>query len=191
MRMEALIGSWHGTRRLLAVMAAIALGLTLAVAVLAMQLAGRERTVVLVPPVLAGELALSRSGVGEDFLKTWGLFVAQTVGNVTPGTVRMARATLEPLLAPAIHGAVVARLEAEIEKIETDRVTLSFAPRRVAADVATGRVWVEGYANVTTIGEGRERAVKTYEVMIENAGYRPLITDLRTYEGPARVEEAE
>ncbi|MEM1298229.1 MAG: TraE/TraK family type IV conjugative transfer system protein [Pseudomonadota bacterium] len=189
MKLDALIGSWHDTRRLLAMMTAMALVLTLSVAVLAMQLIAKERTVVLVPPHLTSEMEVARHGVTEDYLRTWGLFIAHTIGNVTPGTVETARTVLEPMLAPAIYRGVIERMEAEIEKITRDRVVLRFEPKRVGVDVKAGRVWVEGHTEVDTIGEGSGRGLKTYVFLLENQGYAPLITGLQTYEGAARVEE--
>ena len=189
MNMSALIGSWHDTRRLLAIMTLIACVLTISLVMLAYMLVQKDRTVVLVPPRLASEMEISRQGVTEDYLKVWGQFIAHTIGNVTPGTVRRTREFLEPMLAPGIYSQVVARLETEIDKISIDQVTLRFEPRRVAVSVETGRVWVEGQSVVNTIGEGEARTTKTFEFVIMNDGYTPLITDLQTYEGVARLEE--
>lgn len=189
MRLDALIGSWHDTRRMLAMMTAMCAVLTLTVVVLSVQLFAKDRTVVLVPPHLTSEMEIARHGVTEDYLRTWGLFIAHTIGNVTPGTVETARTVLEPMLAPRIYRGVIERMEAEIEKITRDRVVLRFEPKRVGADVQSGRVWVEGHAEVDTIGEGSERGLKTYVFVLENDGYAPLITGLQTYDGAARVEE--
>lgn len=189
MRMEALIGSWHDTRRLLAIMSGIASVLAIAVVFLVVMLIQKDRTVVLVPPRLVTEMEISRQGVTEDYLKVWGHFIAHTIGNVTPGTVQRTREFLGPMLAPNIYSEVVARLEIEIAKISIDQVTLRFEPRRVAAAVKDGRVWVEGQSVVKTIGEGEARTTKTFEFVIRNDGYTPLIIDLETYEGAARVEE--
>ncbi len=189
MKMASLIGSWHDTRRLLAIMSCISCVLAVAVVFLVVMLIQKDRTVVLVPPRLATEMEISRQGVTEDYLKVWGHFIAHTIGNVTPGTVRRTRDFLEPMLAPNIYSQVVARLETEIQKISIDQVTLRFEPRRVAVSVKEGRVWVEGQAIVNTIGEGEARATKTYEFVIRNDGYTPLIIDLETYEGAARVKE--
>lgn len=151
------------------------------------ELARKDRVVVLVPPHLTGEAELVSNEADADYLKAWGLHIATVMGNVTPGNVRLARATLEPLLDPRIYSDVVARLETEISKIDRDRVTISFDARRVGLPSDDGRVVVEGIGTVTSIGGGKQKTPRTYDLQIEMKGYRPVLTDLSVYEGTAKT----
>ena len=57
-----------------------------------------ERTVVLVPPVLEGEVTIAREYASQQVEESWGVYVAQLLGNVGPTTVDGLVRVLDPLL---------------------------------------------------------------------------------------------
>lgn len=186
MKLDALIGRFSDARRSFWIISVLAGLLGVSNLLVLMELSDKERVVVLIPPHLAGESEIESSRASEDYMKAWGHHIAMTIANVTPGTVRMARSTLEPLLAPGAYHDAIARLETEIDQVERDRVTSTFEPRRVGVSMDRGLVWIEGYQVVKSIGEGETRSTVTFEVFMSMDNYRPLITDIKSYEGVAR-----
>ena len=52
--------------------------------VLAVTINQTDRTVVLVPPVLEGEVSVARASASQEVRVAWALFVAERLGNVNP-----------------------------------------------------------------------------------------------------------
>jgi len=78
------LSTWRGLtleNRLhrLAVLGLIGTNLVIAVALLR-----AERTVVLVPPVLEGQVSVARANASQEVKEAWALFVAELLGNVSP-----------------------------------------------------------------------------------------------------------
>jgi conjugal transfer pilus assembly protein TraE len=181
--------SFQGQQRLLFLAVALSGLLALAIAAMAWALLDKERVVVLVPPQLAEETAISADGASEDYLRSWGMFVADRIGNVTPANVQYTRAALEPLLAPAIYDEVIARLETEIEKVRRDRLSRSFEPHQVLLEPARNRVFVNGLMVTGTLVGAQTRTTVTIEIEMTVRGYRPRIAYITSYEGQPRTRE--
>jgi conjugal transfer pilus assembly protein TraE len=181
------IRTWRGQQ--LVMMGALALSAVLGLAVFGMVtvVKSREQIVVLVPPDLEGEASVTRSGASADYKRAWALFTAQVLGNITPANVGHLRQVLEPLLDARIYSEVIARLEAETDKVRRDRLSVRFEPRRVLVEEARDRVFVNGLSVVETLVGDTQRREMTYEMVISVRGYRPRIDFLNTYEGEPRT----
>lgn len=187
MTFAAYIRTYRGQQIVILGLAGLCIALGFAVFGMSVALRNREQAVVLVPPAFEGPVTVSRSGASDDYKRAWALFVAQTLGNVTPANVLYLRGALEPLLDAAIFTDVVARLEEEAEKVRRDRLTIRFEPRRVLIDQRSGRIFVNGLSVVETLVGDTQRAPKTYEMAIDVRGYRPRIDALNAYEGEPRT----
>ena len=97
--------------------------------VLAVTINQTDRTVVLVPPVLEGEVSVARSSASREVREAWALFVAELLGNVTPTNADFLTKALEPLLAPALRVDVLRVLDAQVAEIRREKVSLAFEPR--------------------------------------------------------------
>lgn len=92
---------------------------------------GSKNTVVsMTPPTLVESAWVSASQASEEYTESWALYVANTVGNVTPGNSAMIRKTIEPLLDPNIYQDVVNKIESQVHEIRRDRVRISFRGKR-------------------------------------------------------------
>ena len=187
MTFEGLLKTYRGQQ--IAIMGLTGLCAALGFAVFGMSVAlkNREQAVVLVPPFMEGPMTVSRSAGDADYKRAWALFVAQTLGNVTPANVGYLRQVLEPLLDARIYNETMARLEAEADKVRRDRLSIRFEPRRVLIEEARGLVFVNGLATIDTIVGDTQRRQMTYEMAIDVAGYRPRIDALNSYEGEPRT----
>ena len=70
------------------------------------------------PPTLSETAEVSRNQATQPYLESWGLYLAELMGNVTPGNVSFIRVAIEPLLSPAVYQQVVDALEIQEDNRE-------------------------------------------------------------------------
>ena len=146
-----------------------------------------ERTVVLVPPVLEGEVTIAREYASQEVEESWGVYVAQLLGNVGPTTVDGLVRVLDPLLAGGLHREVMASIADQTEAIKRANIAMHFAPQTVAYDTATRTVFVTGQHKTEGPAAAPVLNRRTYELRVEFRNYRPLITHLEVYRGDPRT----
>lgn len=148
-----------------------------------------ERSVILVPPGLTEETEVSRNRASQNFKEAWGMFVAQLLGNVTPGNVEFVRQSLSPMLSSGIYRSVMSGMAAQIEEIKREQVSLSFNPKEVLYEPETDKVFVTGMLRMQGPGSKPVDRQRTYEMVIDINDYRPLIRHIDAYpERPRTLE---
>jgi len=187
MTLSDFLATWRGLtleNRLhrLAVLGLIGTNLVTAVALLR-----ADRTVVLVPPVLDGQVSVARATASQEVKEAWALYVAELLGNVSPAGAKFLEQALDPLLAPALRRPVLEVMAAQVAEIERERVAMRFEPRAVRYDPESDRVFVSGIQ--TTQGPGGKPVAhsRTYELRVAFANYRPVIRHLNVYPEEPRV----
>ena len=165
MKFDVFLKSWQGTqlenrwqRFLIAVL--VLSNLLLAVAAFS-----RNTVVAIQPPTLSETAEVSRNQATQPYLESWGLYLAELMGNVTPGNVSFIRVAIEPLLSPAVYQQVVDAL-----------------------DIQARHVFVTGYSLVSGPSGDEQRQTRTYEFDIDIEQYRPKLSWMDTYEGQARTK---
>lgn len=187
MKLDELVRSYRGQQWMNAGLVALVALLAIANVVQVIIAQQREQLVVLVPPTLEAEMAVGKRRASPDYIRSWAIFVATQLGSISPGNAEFLRPTLAPLLHPRIYGEVMTRLEAELDKIRRDRLSISFEPREVIIEEDRDRVFVHGVATTTTLVDAEIRTARTFEMSIDVSGYRPQINFLNTYEGEPRT----
>lgn len=189
MNLRALTLGYHAQGRLLTVMLAVLAVMTLALATMGVALVRREQIVVIAPPVLDAEVTLGRSSADIGYKRAWALFVAETLGDITPANLTFMRETVERLVDASIYRDVVNRLEAELDKVRRDNLTIAFEPHRILVEQDRDRIFVHGISTVRSALGGVERAARTFEMTIAVSNYAPRLTYLTTYPGEPRTAE--
>lgn len=189
MRLAELLGTWHGTRAANRVLGVALLAVCGVVVVQSLQLARRERLVVLVPPALQAETVVGRTRADAPYHTAWAGMLAGMLGNVSPGNAGFLKERLDPLLDPAIFTAVNQAIEQQLDQIRRDRITLAFEPRKILHEPGTGKTFVTGYSVVTGLGGSTERSVRTFEFELAIDGYRLTVRHLASYDGEARTRD--
>ena len=187
MKVSEYLASWHGTNGTNKLLAVAVVAVATVAIVESAYLMERERIVVLVPPALQSETAVGRTAAGEPYHTAWAHLLAQMLGNVTPASAVFIKDRLEPLLDPAIFNAVNEALEKQLDQIRRERVSLSFEPKRIVHEPASGKTFVTGQSVITGLGSEQKRGVRTYELQLEISDYRVLVKNLATYDGEART----
>lgn len=153
--------------------------------------AQQRQTVVLVPPMLKGEVLVDVYESSPEYKTAWGLFFANLIGNVTPARVPFVKETLERFIAPSIFQDVIQRLEVEGATIAREQIALSFETKTVLFDASRNLVIVEGVTVVRPAIGKEKREPRTYEFRIDVLNYRPVLKSMNTYQGPMKLPEKE
>ena len=129
MTLSDFLSTWRGLtleNRLhrLAVLGLIGTNLVIAVALLR-----AERTVVLVPPVLEGQVSVARANASQEVKEAWALFVAELLGNVSPTGAEFLEKALDPLLAPSLRRPVLEVMDQQVREIQRERVSMTPSSR--------------------------------------------------------------
>lgn len=163
-------------------------GLTSAVLLLTYMVFTEDQIVVLQPETLGSEAWITKADSSESYKESWGLFLAQMTGNITPANVDFLKDRLKPLLSPAVYSDIIDTLEIQAQNIKNDRITMRFEPRFVEYENTTDKVFVYGYSFVKGATGDEERKERTYEYRIRISNYAPMILDMNTYVGKPRTE---
>ncbi|MFC1336962.1 MAG: pilus assembly protein [gamma proteobacterium symbiont of Clathrolucina costata] len=163
-------------------------GLAVAVVLLSYMVFTKEHVVVIQPETLGSEAWITKDQASQSYKESWGLFLAQLTGNITPANVDFLKDRLKPLLSPAIYSDVIDTLETQAQGIKNDRITMRFEPRFVEYETTSDRVFVYGYSFVKGATGDEDRQERTYEYRIRISNYAPMILDINTYEGKPRTE---
>jgi conjugal transfer pilus assembly protein TraE len=164
-------------------------GLVLTNAFSALAALRTERTVVLVPPHLDREVEIARSQASSTLKESWGLYLAELLGNVTPANAEFIRNALEPLLSAGIYRSVMDALAEQINALRMERVALSFRPRQVFYEQDTGKVFVSG--ELASQGPNAKPDIRnrTYEFLLTIHNYRPRLEAIDVYADEPRTRE--
>ena len=164
----------------------IALAL-LIIAGLVMQMSSQKAVVTLIPPNLTEEAKLHHDKAQQEIHKAWSLYVAESLGNVTPSTAQFVRSTLDPLLDSRIRSEALVILDRQIDRIKRDQVSFSFEPREVQMNEDTQTVYVVGrHYTHAAVGEAT-RVNRTFEFKWQFENYMPNLVHIDTYEGAPRL----
>jgi conjugal transfer pilus assembly protein TraE len=148
-----------------------------------------DRTVVLVPPILEGEVNVARDSASREVKQAWAVYVAELLGNVGARSADFIQLALEPLLSPDLRPAVMDVIGEQVEAIKRERVSMHFSPSALSFDPASGTSFITG--TQVSVGPGAQpvRHQRTFEVRVAFRHYRPVITHLDVYPGTPRQSE--
>lgn len=163
------------------------LAFSLAVAVWA--LSTKKETVILVPPTISEQMEISTKKASGGFKKSWGLFVAQLAGNVTPGNVDFVRQSLQEMMTAAAWHTINESLATQTAIIKEQNLTIRFEARDVYFEEQTDKVFVTGSSTITGSGGKSMKKNRVFELQIAIAGYSPKIRFFDSYEGDPHTLE--
>ena len=147
-----------------------------------------DRTVVLVPPILEGQVNVARDSASREVKESWAVYVAELLGNVGAGSADFIQAALEPLLEPALRREVVDVIGGQVEAIKRERVSMRFSPSALHYDAPSDTFFVTGMQVSAGPAAKPVRHQRTFEVRVAFRHYRPVITHLDVYPGSPRSQ---
>jgi conjugal transfer pilus assembly protein TraE len=164
-------------------------GLVVTNAVSALAALRTERAVVLVPPNLAREVEITRNAASSELKESWGLYLAELLGNVTPATAEFIQSAVGPLLSAEIYRPVMDAMSEQINALKMDRVAISFKPREVTYEKETDKVFVTGELSSQGPNAKPDVRNRTYEFVLSIRNYRPRLEAIDVYADEPRTRK--
>ena len=140
MKLSDFLETWDGHETENRFSRVIIIGLLVVCVITSLAAWRTERSIILVPPTLTKEVKVTRTSAFSEFKESWGLFLAELLGNTTPANADFLKTAIEPLLAPDIYRTVLDAMTDQIKAIKMDRVAISFTPPHVDYEAERGRM---------------------------------------------------
>ncbi|QSA98089.1 TraE/TraK family type IV conjugative transfer system protein [Methylococcus sp. EFPC2] len=189
MKLTHLLESWRIVQAENRLHRVVLIGLVITNGISALAALRTERAVVLVPPNLTKEVEITRNTASSELKESWGLYLAELLGNVTPATSEFIANALAPLLSTEIYRSVMDAMSEQISAIKMDHIATSFKPRQVNYESETDKVFVTGELTTQGPNSKAETRNRTYEFVLSTRNYRPRLDYIDVYPDEPRTVE--
>jgi len=188
MKFKNLIQSWEATRTANIVLLATVCVMAILNGYLALNVTHIKVQRELIPPMLNKPVKVGYARADEEYYKSWGLYVAELVGNLTPGNASFVAEALGRLFSSSDAAQVHSKIMAQGHDLEQNGVVMFFKAERIVYEPSTGNVYVTGeQREVSPNGNSVSAETMTYQMHIEMDAGQPVLTRLETYTGPAHT----
>ncbi len=168
---------------------AVSIVQTVAIGGLAYALVTGGQTVVMIAPDGGRRDVVARDEASRSYIESWALYLAETLGDVTPSSVAFVKDHVGPLLCPAIYDKAMVMLSDQAATVARDHISIAFEPSNVVVEQATGKVFVDGEAVDRTVVGVEKRYERTFEFLLSVGAYRIRLCGLDSYEGAPRTQQ--
>jgi conjugal transfer pilus assembly protein TraE len=164
--------------------------MAITILILVSMVSAKQETIIIVPPTLDEDGVTLTGGVGADtWHRSWGLFFAQTFGNITPGNIDFITRMMAQYLDPNVYNRIKTGLFEQVQTIRDENISISFSPEVVIYEPDTHHVYVSGHKKIMGI-TGDERMVRiTYEFVLQVRMGSPVVIEYMMYEGRPVTKE--
>ena len=144
-----------------------------------------DRQIQIVPPMINEKMTVSQRNADPAFKRSWGLFIANFIGNVTPSNVDFVNEQLSTYTSPLIFHDMKADLARQVVEIKNNNLTINFEATQVLYEPSSDKVFVLGKSITSgTIGKSPSES-RVIEIGIEMSAGKPIVNHLETYIGDA------
>jgi conjugal transfer pilus assembly protein TraE len=184
MNLKKMILSWDATQKAAGVMLVsnvlLAAGLLMAIN----KLSDQHERIVLTPPGLSKQVSVGWLDADTEYLKSFGLYFATLMTNVTPKSAPLVADSLSSMVAPAIYPDVRKQILAfgKDPAFLASGGSVSFEASEIVAEKGTNKVFIVGERTVNTVGS-RERTQQVLELTLKMAAGRPQVQAIDYYPG--------
>lgn len=181
MKLSLLRSDWRGAMSENFLLRAFLGAMILGNLMLVIFMSSQDAIITLVPPEMNEEISIAKDDASASFKKTWGLFVAELIGNAKVSNVDFILKALEPMLASEIVGEMRQTVAAQIQEIKSEGLSMSFAPKKVSYESSTHKVFVFGTQTISGRNGDTITNKRTIEVGVDIVNYKPVIFLLDAY----------
>lgn len=177
--------------------AAVSSSKTLLVAVIAMALLNvffglalirSKAQVILIPPHLDKQVRIGYAEADSEYYKAWGMYVAELVGNLTPGNSEFVSLSLAKLFAADDYEKVKAAVSDQGELLKQNGVLSFFKAEAVIWEQQTSRVYVTGQRREeSSDGTSTDVQQVTYQMEVHIDNEQPVLTQFSVYTGEPKT----
>jgi conjugal transfer pilus assembly protein TraE len=148
-----------------------------------------EKSVILVPSSLSGEVGLSNKKVSTAYLENITRDVVNVMLDVTPDNANYSAEQILKLTHPQFYGELKQSLNKRTEDVVARKITTNFYPQSMVANSTTNQVFVSGKL-LTFLGTKMVlEEEKTYSISYEYNNFKLLIVDFHEEDLKKKEEE--
>lgn len=191
MQLRQFLQTWQGlNRENLFHRAALGI-LAVALLVSQCQMMRDDQVVVLEPPMDLTERAkITPNGASDEYLRSWVLFIAQFLGNVTPDNAELVKEGLLPILSADVYNDIRQSLEQQVVEFRESGMSTSYNVRQIIYESETDKYFVLGQQTTRAPSAEPQTERRVYEIEMDIERYRPVVTYLAAYNGRPRTVNA-
>ena len=152
--------------------------------VLGIAVSTKDRTVVMVPPVLEQDAWVTTQDGSMSLRESWATYVAMMLGNVTPRSVNQVGPMLGKIVYPGAYKEVMESLAVLKKEVETEQLEIQFSPTGVFNIPSKNKVAVSGEFRMRSARGAEKRFIRTYLIGVGIRNYSPSVTSIEILEGP-------
>jgi conjugal transfer pilus assembly protein TraE len=141
----------------------------------------KKPVTILVPPTLSDKVEVKYNSATEEYKKSWGLFFATLLGNVTPKNIKFIADSIGSFLEPDIYQEVMEGLYKQAREIKSKELSISFHPKSVIYDKEKDIVFIKGSSVVKGTYGKPQTFPKTWEMQIKIKNYQPKLSYITSY----------
>ena len=154
-------------------------------------LRAREQ-IVLVPPGLTQQVRIGYGQADSAYYKSWGLYVAEMVGNLTPGNAPFVAEALGRLFASSDYGVVRSAVLSQGQTMAQNGVVSFFKADAVVWESQTSRIFVTGERReMSPTGTATSVETVTYQMRVSMSAGQPVLDQFSSYSGAPHTLEWE
>jgi conjugal transfer pilus assembly protein TraE len=146
-----------------------------------------EKLVVLIPQGLSEQADIAQNKASEGYKKSWGMYAATLLGNITPENADFILESLNDMVTPDIKLLLNDQVRNDLETLKEEKVSSTFEIKKVSYEPETDKVFVTGKHWITGVGAKSGSSGQTFEFKIDIKNYSPIISHLALYEGEAKI----
>jgi len=150
-----------------------------------------EKLVVLIPQGLSEQADIAQNKASEGYKKSWGMYAATLLGNITPENADFILESLNDMVTPDIKLLLNDQVRNDLETLKEEKVSSTFEIKKVSYEPETDKVFVTGKHWITGVGAKSGSASQTFEFKIDIKNYSPIIAPLAVYEGENKIVAGE
>jgi conjugal transfer pilus assembly protein TraE len=148
--------------------------------------------IVLVPPNLTEQVRIGYGSADAAYYKSWGLYVAEMVGNLTPGNAPFVAEALGRLFAASDYNAVRTAVFSQGQTMAQNGVVSFFKADAVVWEAQTSRIFVTGERReMSPTGTATSVETITYQMHVSMSAGQPVLDQFSVYSGSPHTLEWE
>lgn len=163
------------------------------IALLSLKVMTTKPVTIISPPNFNDQVKLIGNQASSSYKKQWGVFIAETLGNVSVRNLPLVLEILKPMLTVRDYDVLAGQVEAYVKALDIRDQVQEFSTLDVFYDKKYDKVIVYGEMKLNERkkrnSEEANRPVRyTYELTITNQNGQPKLANIVQYEGAPNME---
>lgn len=189
MKFNSFFSQWESTKTANVVLLIAVGAMAVANVMLSLDLMRTKVERELIPPRLDQQVRVGYASADAAYYKSWGLYVAELVGNISPGNANFVAEALGRLFTSSDAQHVRTQVLAEGHSLQQNGSVMYFKAKKLVYDPDTQTVFVTGtQRQISPDGSSLSAQEFTYQMQVKIVQGQPVLTGLTAYPGSAHTK---